>query len=251
MLVADLSTKPIEWQTVPVPFRRRAVVAGTRNGKLYVLGGLTPAGKMSQAMHVYDSKTSTWSEGPDLPFKGFGAGCTNVGGELIAAGMGGGVFRLSAAGDAWEQTGSMHFHRFFHRMVPLDDHRCLAFGGAGTVGHMRTIEVLDVRAPSGTAKATTWTVPCPGLGNELQHSTLNRGELVLVGRGAGTVRVDLSHMAAHRPGGALRDGRPRAGEHQAGPQRHHRLGRGRDERAADAPAPRQVEHGRGRDPRPA
>lgn len=70
----------------------------------------------------------------------------------------------------WRAVAQLEMPRFFHRMVPLDGRRMLAFGGAGRGGHMRTMETVRLdRTSSGAEQLARqspeikeWVIPAPG-----------------------------------------------------------------------------------------
>ena len=64
------------WRSIPAPFERRALGAGTAGGRIYALGGLTPDSGPQLRVDVLDIASGEWSRGPDLPpagsLQGFG-----------------------------------------------------------------------------------------------------------------------------------------------------------------------------------
>ncbi len=150
-LVYDLANPESGWQALPEqPFQRRALSAGHAGGKLYVLCGMDSSDLISQEVDVYDPATGAWSKGPELPgegMAGFGVSAWNAGGQLYISGFEGKVYRLSAAGDAWEAVAELRTPRFFHRLLPHPDGRLIALGGASTIGHLTGAELIEVEGP--------------------------------------------------------------------------------------------------------
>ncbi len=63
---ASVSTLPT-WSSGPsMPASRSRLAAGAINGKLYVVGGSTHAGR-TDALEIYDPSTNRWTSGPMLP----------------------------------------------------------------------------------------------------------------------------------------------------------------------------------------
>lgn len=157
--VADLTQTPLRWRPLPPPPAPRRALALARLGTdLAVLGGMTAESRSTSAVTIYDPATGTWSAGPDLPGSGFGIAATSIGDAVLASGSDGRLLRLPPGARAWEPTGALLLPRFFHRLVPVDDDRLLAIGGAGKGGHMRNVEVC---ALDGTLLVQRWRVPVP------------------------------------------------------------------------------------------
>ena len=55
------------WRSIPAPFKRRALAAGTAGGRIHALGGLTPDSGPQLRVDVLDIASGEWSRGPDLP----------------------------------------------------------------------------------------------------------------------------------------------------------------------------------------
>lgn len=151
MLVADLSQPKPTWKALPTqPFKRRALAAAARDGKVYAIGGMSEQGP-SLDVHVFDPATNRWSEGPRVPdtapggismgpnMNGFGCSACELDGELFLSTMDGVLGRLSDDGRAWQAVGKLAKPRFFHRLLPHGD-ELLAVGGAAQGGHTDSIE---------------------------------------------------------------------------------------------------------------
>jgi N-acetylneuraminic acid mutarotase len=148
-LVRDLADKDAKWQELPAqPFKRRALAVAALDGKIYAIGGMTSENKPSRDVHVFDTKSNTWSAGPDLPgekMNGFGSAALAVDGKLYATGMDGNVYLLSADGKAWESLGKLAHPRFFHRLVDGGENSLLAVAGASMEeGHFDSIERFSI-----------------------------------------------------------------------------------------------------------
>jgi len=164
----DLDSEKADWQPIAAqPFRRRAIALAAHNGMLYVIGGMEEDAGPTTAVSVYDPASDTWSEGPSLIVKadpepkddekpersmssgqmaGFGASAFATGGALYVTTVQGLLQRLSADGKTWEVISSDVTPRFFHRLLPLDEHRLITVGGSNmTIGKFDEVEVIDVQ----------------------------------------------------------------------------------------------------------
>ena len=146
-LVADLSKQPVTWEKFGIPFQRRALAASTKDGKLYVIGGMNEDHDIVRTVSVYDPASKTWNEGPSLPgegMNGFGVSAWNLNGQLVVSGTDGRVYRLSDDATTWETAAKLATPRFFHQLVPSPRGRfLLAIGGASMKqGHLTNIEVI-------------------------------------------------------------------------------------------------------------
>ena len=65
-LVLDLTAAKLEWQSIPQPFKRRALAAAAIGNKVYALGGLGADGG-DRRVDVLDTATGKWTSGPALP----------------------------------------------------------------------------------------------------------------------------------------------------------------------------------------
>ena len=136
------------WQPItPPPFQRRALCVGTRDGLVYVIGGMQPDGKVTTATAVYDPGADEWSDGPNLPgedMEGFGPACCTVGKQLYVSTSSGKLLRLSADGQTWELLCKTPTGRFFHQLLPLSDDCLASIGGAHMEeGRFKDVEVIS------------------------------------------------------------------------------------------------------------
>lgn len=177
----DLSAPEKGWTALPpAPFQRRAVDLTAYNGRIFVIGGITPEGKLSGDVDIFDPKAGTWSGGPALPGHGFGASAAISGGRLIVSGMDGKVHALAADGSRWEPVGRLALPRFFHRMVPVSSNTVACIGGATNGGHIRWTEYFTMGAKPEPSLATLW-VPYPGVGRNRQAAFLRNNTLYMFG----------------------------------------------------------------------
>lgn len=151
--VADLRVEPLEWQEVASPpFQRRALAVAAADQRIFVLGGITPEGGVSQRIDVLDLTTGRWSIGPEFPvptsdrrsMKGFGMSAFGVGDRIFACGAEGAVYELPARGGQWHKTDlRLATPRFFHRVVPYERSLLFIAGAAPRKGHVSDIEVFE------------------------------------------------------------------------------------------------------------
>ncbi len=181
--VMDLTKTPLAWEPAPpTPFERRAIALAAVDGKLWALGGMPSDGDSgTKDVSVFDPATGAWTDGPALPFNGFGVAAAVIGDDLLVSGLKSGVHRLGLYGDApeWEEVTSLAFPRYFHRLVPTGPDRLLALGGSSDGGHLRVCEWVDLRQQGATL--TSFVVPSPGLAKNRQGVALHRNALYVVG----------------------------------------------------------------------
>lgn len=144
----DLSNLKPEWQELPKPpFIRRALSVSFQGDSLYVIGGMAQNGP-TRKVDVFNTKTGTWSTGPELPgekgMEGFGNSSFNVGGRVCVTTYGGQVYRLNEEGNGWEKLGTLETGRFFHRLLPIADD-CFALVGGANMESGKTTETEVIR----------------------------------------------------------------------------------------------------------
>ena len=140
----DLAAKKLEWKTVPQPFQRRALIAAAHMGKMYVMGGIDPKGKISSDVDIYNAGTGVWSKGPALPGTGVGnfAPASAVhNGQLYVSLADGALYRLNESKQQWELCGR-GTPRVAHRMVS-NANILLVLGGANRGQNLDLIEAID------------------------------------------------------------------------------------------------------------
>lgn len=147
-LVADLKQRPWKWQSIPQPFRRRALAAVAIGQKVYVVGGLSPDGPEPR-LDVLDLSSRQWSRGPDLPGKeraAFAPAACAHNGQLIVATNEGSLYRLLPARKEWEKVGQASRKRQVARLLPWNDQAVLLLGGAGGGQNHDSLEVIPIPA---------------------------------------------------------------------------------------------------------
>lgn len=149
-LVMDLSAKNLAWKSVKQPFQRRALIAGVRGGKLYVLGGFPEESKPSRLVDVYDVAADKWSSGPELPgspMNGFSPAACTVGDDLYVSVADGSLYRLDEpAGKEpsakWVKVAATT-PRIVHRLAPHGTD-IVVVGGAAKGDNLDLVEVVKV-----------------------------------------------------------------------------------------------------------
>lgn len=140
-LLLDLARSGAKWESVPQPFRRRALAAAALGGKVYVIAGIGEGG-ITSAVNVLDVAKREWSAGPDLPGgSGFAPAACVLDGRLHVSTSDGKLHRLSVQGDAWEEAGTLRTARMVHRLVAANG-RLIAVGGAAKGGNVAELEVV-------------------------------------------------------------------------------------------------------------
>jgi hypothetical protein len=145
-LLLDLKNPAAGWREVSQPFERRALVTTVRNGKMYVIGGITPSGRVSTEVDIYDPAANTWSKGPALPgadMNGFAPAAAERQGTVFVSTGDGSLFGLEADGSQWRRVGGTS-PRLAHRMVASQDGLIL-LGGAAKGGNLDLVEKIEVQ----------------------------------------------------------------------------------------------------------
>jgi YHS domain-containing protein len=145
-LLLDLSKKAPAWESVPQPFRRRALNTAALDGKVYVVCGMNAENELEKTVNVFDPTTRQWSDAPELPgalMNGFTPAACVSAGRLYASPADGKLYRLTEKKDGWEEVGTLEKPRFVHRLVPTADNRLLALGGASKAGNVALTEALE------------------------------------------------------------------------------------------------------------
>lgn len=146
-LVLDLAAAKPAWQSVPQPFRRRALQTAAYRGKVYAVGGLTEDGTVSNNVAVFEPAARSWADGPDLPGDGpagFNPAICVMDDRLFVSLGDGAVVRLSPDGREWETVGRVA-PRIVHRMVPAGPGRLLLLGGAARGENLDWAEVVVIK----------------------------------------------------------------------------------------------------------
>lgn len=151
--VCDLAEANPQWKVIAKPpFNRRALAVAGYAGKIYVIGGMDDSNETTTGTDIYDPQSNVWSKGPALPgkgFDGFGAAAFGTGAGLFATTGPGGLYRLSADGQKWEEAGKLNHPRFFHRLVADGDSKLLVVGGTSRGGKVPETESLQLKLAAG------------------------------------------------------------------------------------------------------
>lgn len=144
-LKLDLRTAGAKWESVSQPFVRRALTAAVLENKIYVICGLTEDGDTSHEVNVFDSKSQSWSKGPDLPgsrMNGFTPAACAVNGQLYVSPADGNIYQL--AGNQWNEAGKLQKGRWVHRVV-ANGNQLIVLGGASKDGNVAAVETVDLK----------------------------------------------------------------------------------------------------------
>lgn len=145
-LLLDLGNPAQGWREVAQPFERRALVTAVWNDKVYVIGGITPSGRVSTEVDIFDPATNAWSKGPALPgsdMNGFAPAAAVIQKSMYASTGNGNLYVVSDDGGAWRRIGRSS-ERLAHRMV-ADKEELLILGGAVKGGNLDLVERIAVR----------------------------------------------------------------------------------------------------------
>lgn len=147
-LTLDLKSKDAKWESIPQPFKRRALTAAVLGTKVYVIAGLG-AEKTDRQVDVLDVATGKWTTGPKLPGDdrvAFSPAAAVVNGKLVVNTNAGPLYRLTETGDAWEKVGEAQVSRMVARLVPHGTDAVVLLGGAGGGGNVADVEVIKLAA---------------------------------------------------------------------------------------------------------
>lgn len=145
LLLLDLAKPGAKWESVPQPFKRRALTMAELGGKVYVIAGLTDDGGTSHEVNIFDLATRQWTTGPKIPgerMNGFSPAAVVLDKTLYVSPADGTIYRLT--GDKWEPTVTLQSPRFVHRLVPMSSGKVLALGGASRAGNVAECEILTL-----------------------------------------------------------------------------------------------------------
>jgi len=148
MAVLDLASPAPAWQSLPQPWRRRALAAVVFAGKIWCIGGMTEDNELSSAIDVYDPVAKQWSVAPPVAetdrAKAFGCAACVAGGNLFVSPEGGRVYRIGADAKAWVECGKLAKPRYFHQLIALDATHLMAIGGTAGGKPMDHVEIVTV-----------------------------------------------------------------------------------------------------------
>ncbi len=143
LAILDLAADRPEWKIEKQPFKRRALIAAARSGKMYVLGGFDEHGKIIKEVSIYDPGTGVWTKGPALPgneIDGFSPAACVHGNSLYVSVADGGLYWLDESKQQWEKAGSAT-PRVAHRIVS-ESNTILVIGGADKGKNSDLIEAV-------------------------------------------------------------------------------------------------------------
>jgi hypothetical protein len=147
----DLRRQDAVWESVPQPFRRRALAMAAAGGRVYFMGGIDAEGGPSRVVDILEPRTGVWSVGPDLPegpMQGFGSSAIALNDRIYWSGMAGDLMELTPGASEWRRVGRLEHPRFFHQLVTAGQRHLVALGGEGAEGKRGDLEWLEVGAPA-------------------------------------------------------------------------------------------------------
>lgn len=161
-LVLDLKNPATGWKEFPQPFQRRALAVATVGSRIYVIGGMDSNNKPTGAVEIYDTATSQWSKGPELPpgpAKGFACSAIAQDGRIYANMFQGDLLRLTQDSNSWEKVGRLEHPRMAHRIVTAGAKQIIALGGEDGEEKRPDLELLTPSAkplpPTPAAQASS------------------------------------------------------------------------------------------------
>jgi hypothetical protein len=190
-LVFDLASKSV--RSIAQPFRARALAAAALGGKIYVLGGMNEKAEVQRAVHVLDTRTGTWSRGPDYPEDAFGVAAVGQGESLYASARDGIVYKLEPPYASFQALTPLAFPRFFHQLVALDKGRIAALGGISGMhlgDRIAHIEVIDPAQPA--PRVLSWTLHNPTPAKNRQGVHVHDDALIVFGGNRSLAQHDFA-----------------------------------------------------------
>lgn len=151
-LMLDLKDKDAKWESIPQPFKRRALTAAALGSKVYAICGMDENGALINQVDVYDLVSKKWSIGPALPGDktGFSPAANIIQNKVIISTSEGLVFRLNESANGWEKVGTSNTKRIVHRLVPFGNNALLVGGAApGGAGNFSDLEVVTISEKDG------------------------------------------------------------------------------------------------------
>lgn len=145
LLALKLRVATPRWESVKQPFRRRALAMAALEHRLYFLGGIDGAGDTLRAVDIFDTRSGSWTHGPDLPagpMNGFGGSAVAQNGRIYFSALSGDLYELHPDASAWNVAATLRHPRFFHRLLPVGPTQLIAIGGEGGEGKRRDLELL-------------------------------------------------------------------------------------------------------------
>jgi N-acetylneuraminic acid mutarotase len=147
-LTLDLTKKDARWESVPQPFKRRALTAAAIGSKVYVIAGLGEKGG-DRRVDILDVATGKWTTGPKIPGDervAFSPAAAVVNGRVVVNTSAGPLYRLNEAGDGWEKVGDVTVSRHVARLVAHGTDGVIVVGGAGGAGNVTEVEAIKLAA---------------------------------------------------------------------------------------------------------
>jgi len=148
MAVLDMADPAPAWQSLPQPWRRRALTAVVFGGKIWCIGGMTEDNELSSAVDVYDPAAKQWSTAPPVGegdrAKAFGCAACLAGSALFVSPEGGKLYRFEAEGNRWVESGKLAQSRYFHQLIAMDATHLMAIGGTAEGKPLENVEIVTV-----------------------------------------------------------------------------------------------------------
>jgi N-acetylneuraminic acid mutarotase len=176
------------------------------DGRIYVIGGFDGSLAVVQAVRVFDTVTSTWSDGPRLPSAVHHANVATTGGTIYVLGaMAGPTF--DAAGVVWSWNPATDAGWTERSPMPAGTERASSLVGVVdgviyVIGGLRGGAVADVSAydPSDGS----WDTSLPPLPEPRDHGCggVVAGTIYVAGGRRGAIGSTSDAVYAYTPGGA-------------------------------------------------
>jgi hypothetical protein len=190
VLRLDLAAEEPAWSAIEQPFRARALAVASHGAHLVVIGGMDDLGGVVDAVHLFDTASGQWSQGPSFPDFGFGVAAVSTPQGVVATGRSGKLWRFAPGEERWTALGQLWFPRLFPRLVGDGAGGVVVLGGIGDGSRPVAVEHLGADLAGATQLAIS--VPSPMAANNRQ-ALLRRGStLFFAGGNNGTEQHDFA-----------------------------------------------------------
>ncbi|MEM9066061.1 MAG: kelch repeat-containing protein [Planctomycetota bacterium] len=187
----DLASENPAWQSFDAPFERRALTTVALGDQIVAIGGITPAGRTSKQVDIFNITTGQWTTGPDFPDSAFGAAAEVSMGRVFASGSAGRVHSWAPGESEWSYEGTLTFPRFFHQIAADHDGDLLFAGGISQGVRPVHVERMMLSTEHRAAMVQHWTLPSPASSKNRQGMFIENGWLALFGGNNSTGQHDF------------------------------------------------------------
>ena len=177
-LVLDLNAETPAWAEIEQPFVKRALAVAEVGGNIYAIGGMSEDGQMTSTSHYYNVAEGKWTQGPDIPGRGFGSSAYGQDGRVFTTTFEGGLYSHAPGEKEWRSEGTLTYPRFFHRLIGIGSGEFAVLAGSARGGHIRNIEWIK---PAKGPGITRLSMPAPGTAKVRQGIFFHNNHMYVFG----------------------------------------------------------------------